>query len=388
MARIVDAIGLWKKRRLSCSEAADLIGCSARHFLRLREAYEAEGAEGIIDRRRGRASARRAPLDEIEWVIAKFRTRHFDFNTKHFHELIHGQSMGDGRWFGRSYSWTKGILRQRGLVRGGRPRGKHRTRREPSALPGMMLFQDGSRHAWLPSGPPLDLIVTLDDATGMVTSLFLVEEEGMMSSFRGLRETIERYGLFGSLYTDRGSHYFVTPKAGEAVDKSRLTQVGRALSQLGISQIPSYSPQARGRIERMMGTLQGRLKPLLRLSGLTGIAEANRWLEEVFRSDFNRRFARPARQEGTAFIPCIAEIGDILCEHSERVVGNDNTVTFDKLRLQIPEQAHRRHLVKATVRVHRYPDHRLALFHGPRKLAEFQADGRFIDHGEPRKAAA
>lgn len=375
MSRIVDAIGLWRKKRLSVAEAAELVGCSARHFLRLRDAYEADGADGIIDRRRGRASGRRAPVDEIEWVIASFKTRYFDFSARHFHEALRGQAMADGRPFARGYTWTKGILRQRGLVGTARPRGEHRKRREPRPLPGMLLFQDGSPHQWLPQGPPLDLIVTQDDATGMVTSLFLVEQEGTMSSFRGLSETIARYGLFWSLYTDRGSHYFHTPKAGEAVDKGCLTQVGRALHQLGIEHIPSYSPQARGRIERLMGTLQGRLPPLLRQAAPASIAAANAWLEQVYRPAHNARFARQASEEGTAFAACIAETADILCEQHERVVAHDNTVTFGKLRLQIPEQSHRRHLVRASVRVHRYPDGRLSLFHGPRRLADYDAAG-------------
>lgn len=393
MSRICDAIGLWRQKRLSSADAAELVGCSQRHFLRLRDAYEAEGAEGIVDGRRGRASGRRAPVDEIEWVIEAFRTRYFDFNARHFHEALRGEAlrgeaMPDGRSFSRGYTWTKGILRQRGLVRGGKPRGEHRKRREPRPLPGMLLFQDGSPHQWLPEGPPLDLIVTQDDATGTITSLFLVGQEGTASSFRGLAETIARYGLFWALYTDRGSHYFLTRKAGEAVDKGHLTQVGRALGQLGIEHIPSYSPQARGRIERLMRTLQGRLPPLLRQAGVTTPAAANLWLEAVFRPAHNARFAKPAREEGTAFMACIADVENILCEQHERSVGHDNTVSFDRLRLQIPELRHRRHLVRACVRVHRYPDGRLALFHGPRRLAGYDATGQPQDQTTTREKAA
>jgi hypothetical protein len=243
MARIIDAIGLHQARKLSCVEAAELLGMSERHFRRLRDAYEAHGAEGIVDRRRGRASGRRAPVDEVAWVVEEFRTRYFDFTAKHFHEAIQGRPMADGKLFVRSYTWTKSVLQQRGLVTKAAKRSAHRKKRARRPLPGMLVFQDGSKHAWLPQGPALDLIVTMDDATSAILSAVLVEEEGTASSFIGLKETIAGQGLFCALYTDRGSHYFYTPKAGEPVDKTRLTQVGRALKQLGIEHIPSYCPE-------------------------------------------------------------------------------------------------------------------------------------------------
>src|SRR5919205_2487299 len=253
MARIVDAIGGWHRGELSCQEAAELLGISERHFRRRRDGYDAEGAEGVIAPRRGRVSARRAPLDRIEWVVEPYRTRYFDFTVKHFHEELETQGFEYG------YTWTKSLLQSRGLVSRAPKRSVHRKKRARKPLPGMMLFQDGSTHAWLQGQPPLDLIVTMDDATGEIYSAFLVEEEGTLSSLRGLREVIERKGLFGSLYTDRGSHYFITHKAGEAVNTVQLTQVGQALKQLGIGHIPSYSPQGRGRMERVFGTLQNRL---------------------------------------------------------------------------------------------------------------------------------
>jgi hypothetical protein len=267
MARIIDAIGLHQARKLSCVAAAELLGMSERHFRRLRGAYEAQGAEGIVDRRRGRVSGRRAGVDEIEWVIEAFRTRYFDFTPKHFHEAIQGRPMADGTPFSRGYTWTKSVLRLRGLVSKAPKRAAHRKKRARRPWPGMLVFQDGSRPAWLPQGPPLDLVVTLDDATSAILSAVLVEEEGTASSFVGLQETIAAHGLFSALYTDRGSHYFHTPTAGEPVDKTRLTQVGRALNQLGIEHIPSYCPEGRGRMERLFGTLQSRLPPLIRQEG-------------------------------------------------------------------------------------------------------------------------
>jgi hypothetical protein len=379
MARIIDAIGLHQAKKLSCVEAAELLGMSERHFRRLRDAYEERGAEGIIDRRRGRASGRRAGVDEIAWVIEAFRTRYFDFTAKHFHEAVHRRPMADGKLFVRSYTWTKSVLQQRGLITRAPKRSAHRKKRARRPLPGMLVFQDGSNHAWLPQGPPRDLIVTMDDATSAILSAVLVEEEGTASSFMGLKETIAAQGLFCALYTDRGSHYFYTPKAGEPVDKTRLTQVGRALKQLGIEHIPSYCPEGRGRMERLFGTLQSRLPPLLRQEGLASIEAANRWLATVYIPQHNARFAVAAAEEGTAFVPFVGALDDILCVQEARVVGNDNTVRYAGRVLQIPEQRHRRHFVKVTVRVHQYPDGRLAIFHGPRRLADYEADGTLID---------
>ena len=376
MARVTDAILLHRKKKLSCVDAADLLGMSERHFRRLRDAYEARGAEGIIDRRRGRAAGRRAPVDEIEWVIEEFRTRYFDFTAKHFHEAVHGAKMAEGRLFQRSYSWTKSVLQSRGLTTKARRRGAHRRKRERRPLPGMLVFQDASTHAWLPEGPPLDLVATMDDATSRILSIFLVEQEGTASSFRGLSETIRAHGLFSSFYTDRGSHYFFTPKTGEKVDKDRLTQVGRALRQLQIEHIPSYTAQGRGRMERLWGTLQSRLPPLLRQAGVGGdLAAANRWLAAVYLPHHNARFGVAAAEEGSAFIPFAGALDDILCIEEERVAGHDNTVRYEGRVLQIPEARHRRHFVKARVRVHEYWDGSLAIFHGPREIARYEADG-------------
>jgi transposase len=264
MARYIDGLERYRAGRLSCGEAAELLGISERHFRRLRDRYEAEGAEGLIDRRRGRVSGRRAPVDQIEFMIEQYRTRYWDFTVKHFHEALqaeHGFRLG--------YTWTKAVLQSRGLVRVAPKRSVHRKKRPRRPLPGMMLFQDGSQHAWLAGQPELDLIVTLDDATSEIYSAFLVEEEGTASSFMGLHEVITAKGLFSSLYTDRGSHYFLTPQAGGKVDRVHLTQVGRALAELKIEHIPSYSPEARGRMERVFGTLQQRPPPLLRLLGIT-----------------------------------------------------------------------------------------------------------------------
>jgi len=383
MARYIEALERYRGGRLSCVEAAELLGISERHFRRLRDRYEADGAEGLIDRRRGRVSARRAAVDRIEFVVEQYRTRYWDFTVKHFHEALQTEHP-----FALSYSWTKAVLQSRGLVAIAPKRSAHRKKRPRRPLPGMMLFQDGSTHAWLADQPPVDLIVTLDDATSEIYSAFLVDEEGTASSFRGLDEVIAQKGLFCSLYTDRGSHYFHTPKAGGKVDRWQPTQFGRALTELGIEHIASYSPQGRGRMERVFGTLQQRLPPLLRFAGISTVEAANQYLRESYLPDHNARFAVEPAEEGSAFVPFVGALRDILCTKAERVVGNDNCVRYDGRILQIPEQRHRRHLVKAKVRVHQYPDGRLALFHRPRRLADYAADGTLFKATNEAQPAA
>jgi hypothetical protein len=244
----------------------------------------------------------------------------------------------------------------------------------------MMLHQDASRFAWLENGPELDLVVTMDDATSKIYSAFLVEEEGTASTFRALLQVFTEHGLPSSLYTDRGSHYFLTPNAGEAVDKERLTQVGRALARLGIEHIPAYSPEARGRSERAFGTLQGRLPKELSLFGITGIEEANRYIREIYLPMHNDLFAVAPQVDESAFVPMrdLTTLVDILCVQQNRVVARDNTVSYEGRMLQLPSSPVRAHYVKANVRVHEYPDGTLAVFHGPRRLAGYTAEGHEI----------
>jgi transposase len=377
MARLLDAITRWQSGGLSCLEAAEFLGISERQFRRLRDRYEEDGADGLIDRRRGRASGKRVAVDRIEWVLEQYRTRYFDFTAKHFHEHLvrdHG--------FKLSYTWTKLALQAAGLVKRAPRKSAHRKKRLRRPLPGMMLFQDGSTHAWIAGKPDFDLIVTLDDATGAIYSAFFVDEEGTVSSLRGISEVISRHGLFSSFYTDRGSHYFYTPKVDGPVDKNRLTQVGRALKQLGIEHIPSYSPEGRGRMERAFGTIQGRLPQELRISGIDTIDAANHYLIERFVPAYNATFAVKAAEEGTAFVPFLGNLAEILCIQEDRVVGRDNCVRYNGLSLQIPEQVHRHHYVKAIVQVHEYLDGTLAVFHGPRCLARYGAGGILQQPGQ------
>jgi transposase len=378
-----DVYGRWQQRRLSQLEAAEILGMDERTFRRWRERYDAEGLEGLRDRRLGKASARRVPVDQIDQVLTLYRERYRGFTAQHFHDKLrrhHG--------FTLSYTWTKLRLQAAGLVAKAARRSAHRKKRPRRPLRGMLLHQDGSPHRWLPAlEQELDLIVTMDDATSEIYSAFLVEEEGTLSSFRALAEVIGAHGLPCALYTDRASHYFVTPTAGAKVAKDQLTQVGRALAQLGIEHIPAYSPEARGRSERAFGTLQDRLPKELALAGIATVAAANRFLHEVYLAEHNARFAVAPEHPETAFVTDAAGAHrDILCVQEERVVGNDNTVRYRGLALQIPPSPLRPHFVKARVRVHDYPDGTLAIFHGPRCLARYRADGSALDHDQPLAA--
>ncbi len=369
--RFEEAYGGWQTRRLTQEEAAKLLGVCERTFRRYLDRYEDEGLDGLIDKRLMQMSYRRAPVDEVMALTERYRSRHLGWNVKHFYAWYRREGGS------RSYSWVKNTLQGAGLVTKAVKRGAHRKRRERAPWPGMMLHQDGSRHAWV-VGQQWDLIVTMDDATSEHYSMFFVPEEGTTSSFQGVREVILSRGLFSSLYTDRGSHYWITPEVGGKVDKVNLTQFGRALKHLGIEMIPAYSPEARGRSERAFATHQGRLPKALVAAGITTLEAANGYLEEVYRPAFNAEFPQPALEEGSAFVPWIGgALDDILCEQYERTVGHDNCVRFEGVTLQIPADRHRCHYIKAKVRVRRYPDASLAVFHGPRKLADYDAQGRF-----------
>ncbi len=360
--------------KITQAEAAEMLGVSERTFRRWTERFEEEGEAGLSDRRLGRPSPKRAPAEEIERMLGLYRDKYSDFTVKHFHEQLQTRHN-----YKLSYTVTKVYLHRAGVVRPAPKRSAHRKKRPRRPFVGMMLHQDGSRHAWLEGQAPLDLIVTLDDATGAIYSAFLVEEEGTASTFRGLREVIEQHGLFCSLYTDRGSHYFYTPQAGGKVSKTQLTQVGRALAHLGIEHIAAYSPEARGRSERAFRTLQDRLPKELRLAGITTVEAANAWLAETYIAEYNRLFSIEPLEEGSAFVPDRAEVWrETLCVIEERVVAKDNTVAWAGRRLQIPPSRLRPHFVKAKVWVHEYPDGVVSIFLGPHRLATYDASGAEI----------
>lgn len=384
--RFEDIYGRYDKRELSTEGAAEILGISVRTFLRKRMRYEEEGFDGLYDRRLGKVSPHRAADAEVEWVTKLYADKYRGFNVKHFHEFAHREH---GLRYG--YTWTKTQLERVGLVRKSKRGGDHRLRRERRPMTGMMIHQDGSTHDWVPGlGYNVDLIVTMDDATSEITSGFFVLQEGTESTFRGLKETIEKYGLFCSFYTDRGTHYWTTPEAGGRVDKHNLTQVGRALKHLGIQQIAAYSPEARGRSERMFGTLQNRLPKELALYGITTLEEANRYLRGVYLPRHNEQFTvKPTIEDKTAYIPWVGgDLREVLCHQEERVVQKDNTVSYHNMRLQIPKDDMRHHYVRTTVQVRHYHDESLGLFFGNRPLGYYDPQGKIIEPAlELQKAA-
>jgi transposase len=362
-------------KKITWFQAAEIIGISDRHMRRWRERYEEGGFRGLFDRRRGKPSPKRVPMAVLERVLELYREKYFDFNLRHFHEKLASEHQ-----IGLSYSWVRGVLQGAGLVGRGRQRGVHRKRRPRRPLPGMLLHIDGSRHQWFQDERWYDLIVILDDANSEIYYAQLVEEESTVTVMEGLREVIERKGVFCALYSDRGSHFWLTPKVGGKVDPHRLTQVGRALRELGIRMIPAYSPQARGRSERSFGTWQGRLPQELRLHKIGSLAAANVFLREHYIAEFNRHFQVAAAQPGNAFLAGRRRDLDlVLSLQFERTVNRDNTVSFQNLSLQIEAVRWRATLAGCQVMVHQHLDGTLSLTHGPHLLGRYTAEGAAQD---------
>ncbi len=335
-------------KKLTWIQAAEILGYSPRHLRRLKQKYEEFGFHALFDGRIGKASPRRISIATVEEVLRLYRDEYFDFNVRHFHEKLTEKHL-----IAVSYSWTKCLLQAAGLVAKDKPRGKHHKRRPRRPVSGMLLHIDGSQHQWFGDERWYDLIVILDDATSEIYYAQLVEAESTRSVMVGIRQVIATKGIFCALYSDRASHFFLTPKAGEAVDKQSLRQVGRALRDLGMQLIPAYSPQARGRSERSFRTWQGRLPQELRIRNITTLEEANKFLKSDYLKEFNQRFTVESAEHGTAFVPCQrTDLERVFSIESERVVNRDNTVKFKNLVLQIDRQSRRGSL--AGCRVLRY----------------------------------
>ncbi len=357
-------------KRITWWQAAEIIGISCRQMRRWVRRYEEHGYEGLRDRRRGRVSEKRVPLEQVEAVLRLYQDQYFDFNVRHFHEKLqaeHGIKL--------SYTWVKLALQGAGLVKKGRKRGVHRKRRPRRSLPGMLLHIDGSQHQWFCDHRWYDLVVIMDDATSEVYYAQLVEEESTRTVMAGLRIVIAEQGLFCALYSDRASHFFLTPKAGGAVNHDRLTQVGRALKELGIQLIPAYSPQARGRSERGFGTWQGRLPQELRLHGIVTLEDANRFLRERYIAEFNQRFTVAAVERGTAFVPMRRKDIDLVFSlQFERVVARDNTVSFANRCWQLERSKLRATLAGCRVTIHEHLDETISITFGPHLVGRFNLD--------------
>jgi len=359
-------------KKITWWQAAEIIGVSARTMRRWRERLEEGGYDGLADRRKGVVSPKRVPLETCQKVLGLFQERYYDLNIRHFHEKLseeHGIEL--------SYTWVQKALQGAGLVAKRSKRGTHRRRRPRRPMVGMLLHIDGSKHCWLQGSQRYDLIVILDDANSEIYYAQLVEEESTRTVMRALREVIESKGLFCALYSDRGSHFFVTPKAGERVDKHRLTQVGRAMKELGVQMIPAYSPQARGRSERNFGTWQGRLPQELRLAGINSLEDANRFLRQHYIEVFNSKFKVVAEQKASAFRRCSrSDLDWIFTVQTERVVAKDNTVAIGERVWQIEKSRFRSTLADCTVMIHEHLDGRVSLRYGPHVVGRFDSQGR------------
>jgi transposase len=355
-------------------QAADILGMDARSLRRWKARLKSHGYDGLLDRRHGRPSPRRAPFAEVQRILRLYRETYQGFNVRHFHQIFrrdHGVTL--------SYSFVKKALQEAGLVAKRKARGRHLMRREPRACFGELLHIDGSNHPWLALAPEerSTLVAIQDDATRQLLFARLFPVESTEAVMQGLREVVETHGIPMALYSDRASWAFHTPKAGGKVDKSRPTQVGRALKQLGVEHIPAYTPQARGRQERLNRTLQDRLVNELRVAGIATCEEANRYLRERFIPAHNATFGRKPRDPASVFVPAAgADLDAIFSIEEKRVVGKDNTVSMGGVRLQLAKQPGRATCAGMEVIVRRHLDGRHTVWQGQRHLGTFDAEGQ------------
>lgn len=361
-------------KEYSWLRAAEILGITPRGLRRIRQRMEQFGYEGLVDTRHGRPSPRRTRVEEIERILELYREKYPGFNVRHFHQTVrreHGVKV--------SYSCVKQILQGAGLVKKRRSRGRHRMKRPRRACFGEMLHMDGSRHAWLTLVPEerQTLIQVIDDATSRLLYAQLWRGETSQAVMTALREVIEEHGIPQSLYTDRASWAFETRGTGGKVDKAHLTQFGEALARLGIEHIPSYSPQARGRSERMNRTLQDRLVNELRVAGIRTLEAANVYLRERYLPTHNEHFARPAAESTDAFADRGGvDLDGVFFEEVVRKVGKDNTVSVDGIRFQIGKQTGRRTCAGLAVQVRRHLDGRYTVNRGTQLFGVYEADGR------------
>jgi transposase len=364
-------------------EAAEIIGVSDRTMRRWRERYQEHGYDGLYDRRKGRPSPKKIPLETAEKVLQLYREKYFDFHVRHFHEKLvekHGIQL--------SYTWVKLALQTAQLVSKRSRRGRHRRQRPRRPLPGMLLHIDASKHAWFGDGRYWDLITILDDASSEIYYAQLVEEEGTRTLMPAVREVIEKQGIFCALYSDRASHFFVTPQAGGKVDERQVTQLGRALKELGIKMIPAYSPQARGRMERSYRTWQGRFPQELRLRGIQTVEAANRFLREAYIAEFNRRFMVKAAGKGSAFVRTRRkDLGRVFSIQHERRVNQDNTIALGNRVLQIEKTRWRNTLAGCSVTVYELLEGTVVVRFGPHEVARFARESLPAPQPHHRRAA-
>jgi transposase len=349
-------------------EAAEILGISDRQMRRWKWRYEKHGYDGLYDRRRKTPSPKRPPLETVEKVLRLYREKYFDFNMSHFYDKLRKEHN-----IRLSYNWVRLALEGAGLVEKRSRHDPHRKRRARKPLIGMMLHMDGSPHDWFSNGTEYDIVTILDDANSELYDIALVDEEDSHTCMELIRNVVEKKGIFCSLYSDRASHFFLTKKAGEEVSKDNLTQVGRALQEIGSQHIPSYSPQARGRSERLNQTLQGRIPQELRLRGIKTKEEANKYLRTEYLKEHNKRFAVKPDQQGSAFIPVpkTMDLDKIFCFKHERSVNNDNTVSYNNRILQIGPSELRISFAKCRVMVYEHLDGSITIGYGPHMIGYY-----------------
>ena len=370
-------------KRITWLQAAEIIRVSPRQLRRWRIGWEKYGYDGLFDRRLGKPSPRRVALETVAEVLRLYREKYAGFSVQHYHEKLEKEHK-----IKLSYTWVKKALQGAGLVEKEAKRGVHRKKRERRPIPGLLLHIDASKHQWFQDARWHDLIVIMDDATSEVYYAQLVDEESTRTVMAGLREVVEQKGAFCALYSDRASHFFSTPKAGDVVDRQRLTQVGRALAELKIEMIPAYSPQARGRSERSFGTWQGRLPQELALKAITTVEAANQFLRESYIEEFNQKFTVAAAQTGNAFLPVNGhDLELVFSLQHERVAGKDNTVKVANLCLQIERTSWRNSLAGCRVKVHQHFDETFTIVYAGRIVGRYSADGEALKEETDNKKA-
>ena len=373
---------------LTWIQAAQIIGITDRSMRRWRKRYEEHGYDGLVDRRCRRPSPKRVPLKDVERILKLYREEYEDFNVRHFHEKLQEEHEVT-----LSYTFVKAALQTAGLVRKRRKRGRHFRRREPKPCVGQMLHIDGSDHAWLALVPAQrdSLIVVVDDATSRMLYAQLWPEETTEAILTALRTVIAENGIPMALYNDRASWAFYTAEAGSKVCKTQLTQVGRALDRLGIEHIAAYSPQARGRSERVNRTLQDRLVNELKRAGIVNREDANRYINEVYLPDHNQRFGREAADPASCFVSAGSTVlDDILCVEEVRTVSADNVVRYANRHLQIEKQADRPTCKGLEVKVRHHLDGTYSVVRGVRTLGRYDSSGCALPttHQRPKPAKA
>jgi transposase len=362
--------------KLIARQAAELMRRSVRQIRRMVAAYRKRGASAVVHGNRGRPARNRVQRRLVSRVVQLARGRYAGFNQQHFSEML-----AEREGITMSRSSVRRILGRAGIASPRQRRvSPHRSRRERYSQEGMLVQIDGSPHRWLGrEGGEFSLLAAIDDATGKVLAAVFRQHEDAQGYFLLLRQIVEKHGCPLAIYRDRHGIFQRSKKrdmtiAEQLEDQPNHTQFGRLLTELGIESIPSYSPQSKGRIERLFGTFQDRLVSELRLAEASNRDDANAMLGE-FLPRYNRRFAVAPQQPGTVYQQRLAglKLDTIFCFKYQRSVGMDNTVRFFEHRIQIHPDRHRASYARARVQVHERMNGSLAVYYHDRCLATTEA---------------